>query len=153
MDDSDGHQHGANGFAHGAEHGHQHYPHGARATADGHRRVEVITGLERRRRWPPELKAQITAESLVPGANVSRVARLHGVSIGLLHYWRRCARDSASDEEMRFVPVLPAPSSLGGPAQPGASIEIDYGGVRIRMIGTVDATALRTVMAVVRSGA
>ena len=111
----------------------------------------MITGLERRRRWPPELKAQITAESLVPGTNVSRVARLHGVSIGLLHYWRRCARDSASDEEMRFVPVLPAP--LDGPAQPGASIEIDYGSVRIRVIGTVDATALRTVMAVVRAGA
>lgn len=83
MGDSDDHQHGANRVAHGVEHGHQHGAQGLRVEADGCRRVEVITGLERRRRWPPELKAQITAESLAPGANVSRVARLHGVSIGL----------------------------------------------------------------------
>ena len=39
------------------------------------RRVEVLTGPGRRRRWSAEEKAQIVAETLVPGARVSEVAR------------------------------------------------------------------------------
>ena len=53
---------------------------------------------------------------------------------------------------LRFVPVLPTSSPAEARALPGA-IEIEYGGARIRLIGSVDAVALRTVMAVVRSGA
>src|SRR5579863_6862035 len=90
--------------------GHQHHhQHGAQGTGreDRLRRIEVITGKERRRRWSAEEKSKITAESLEPGANVSAVARRHGVSIGLLHYWRKCTRDSAGDEALRFVPVMP----------------------------------------------
>ena len=40
-----------------------------------HRRVEVLTGLGRRRRWSAEDKAQIVAEAMAPGATVSEVAR------------------------------------------------------------------------------
>ena len=45
---------------------------------NGHsfRRVEVLTGTERRRRWSDEEKAAIVAESLAEGAVVSEVARL-----------------------------------------------------------------------------
>jgi hypothetical protein len=39
------------------------------------RRVEVLTGPSRRRRWSVDEKAQIVAETLVPGARVSEVAR------------------------------------------------------------------------------
>ncbi|MBY5883986.1 transposase [Rhizobium leguminosarum] len=60
------------------------------------RRVEVVIGEEHRRRWNPEDKATITAASFVPGANISAVARQYGVSRGLLHYWRRCARGCRS---------------------------------------------------------
>jgi transposase-like protein len=35
-----------------------------------YRRVELLTALGRRRRWPAEEKAQIVAETLVPGACV-----------------------------------------------------------------------------------
>jgi transposase len=38
-------------------------------------RVEVITGLERRRRWSEEQKRAIVAETLEPGAVVAEVAR------------------------------------------------------------------------------
>ena len=52
------------------------------------------TGLVRRRheRWPTVERARITAESFAPGTSVSEVARRSGVSLGLLHEWRRQAR-------------------------------------------------------------
>ncbi len=109
----------------------------------------MITGHERRRRWAPEEKARITAESLEPGANVTAVARRNGVSIGLLHYWRKCVRDSAGGEPLQFVPVVTRaePTSSGG----GGRIEIELAGSRIRLSGPVDAASLRTVLAAVRA--
>jgi len=44
------------------------------------RRVEVITGVGRRRRWSAEAKARIVLESQQPGAVVSEVARQHGLT-------------------------------------------------------------------------
>ena len=55
------------------------------------RRVEVITGTARRRTWSAHEKARIVAESFEPGANVSEVARRHGVNRGQLFTWRRQA--------------------------------------------------------------
>jgi transposase-like protein len=43
-------------------------------------RVEVITGVERRRDWSTQNKLEIVAESLVDGVVVSDVARRHGIS-------------------------------------------------------------------------
>jgi transposase len=40
-----------------------------------YRRVEVLTGLGSRRRWPEEVKAQIVAETLAPAAVIAEVAR------------------------------------------------------------------------------
>src|SRR5258708_12891400 len=42
------------------------------------RRIELITGTGRRRRWSDDAKACIVVESLKPGANLSEVARRHG---------------------------------------------------------------------------
>jgi transposase-like protein len=42
------------------------------------RRLEVITGTGRRRRWSEDDKARIVEETLAPGAVVSQVARRHG---------------------------------------------------------------------------
>jgi hypothetical protein len=39
--------------------------------AKGFRRVEVLTGPARRRRWSAAEKARIVAETLVPGASVN----------------------------------------------------------------------------------
>ncbi len=78
-----------------------------RVEAHSGRRVELISGVERRRRWATAEKAQITAESFALGANVSYVARRHGMSLGLLHHWRRLARARAEDAAPSFVPLLP----------------------------------------------
>src|ERR1700676_3156440 len=61
----------------------------ARQEGNSYRRVEVITGERRRRRWTSEEKARIAAESFEEGANISEVARRNGVSRGLLTVWRR----------------------------------------------------------------
>lgn len=52
-------------------------------------RIEVITGVARRRRWSAEQKLRIIEESLEPGESVSSVARRHGVAPNLLYRWRR----------------------------------------------------------------
>lgn len=57
-------------------------------------RVEVLGGLERRRRWSQDDKARIVEETLVPGAKVTEVARRNGVAASLVFTWRRQARTS-----------------------------------------------------------
>jgi transposase len=44
------------------------------------RRLEVITGTGRRRRFSDDYKASIVEETLAPGAVVSDVARRHGLT-------------------------------------------------------------------------
>src|ERR1700712_1961282 len=54
-------------------------------------RVEVLGGLERRRRWSQDDKARIVEETLVPGAKVTDVARRNGVAASVVFTWRRQA--------------------------------------------------------------
>src|SRR5271168_4882028 len=56
------------------------------------RRIELITGIGRRRRWSREDKARIVVESLAGGVSVSEVARRHGLSPQQLFAWRHAAR-------------------------------------------------------------
>jgi transposase len=63
------------------------------------RRIELITGAGRRRRWSSEDKARIVAESLAVGVSVSEVARRHGLSPQQLFGWRREARTSFHEVE------------------------------------------------------
>src|SRR3954449_10197125 len=64
---------------------------------DGHsfRRVEVLTGVPRRRRWSAAEKAAIVAESFAPGAVASTVALRHGLHRNQLYMWRRELRSGA----------------------------------------------------------
>ena len=57
--------------------------------ADSFRRIEVITGVGRRRRWTDEEKAWIVAESLDPATTVSAVARRYGLHASQLFVWRQ----------------------------------------------------------------
>ena len=53
------------------------------------RRVGILTGPARRRRWSADQKARIVAETLVPGARVSEVARRWQLSSQQVFGWRR----------------------------------------------------------------
>lgn len=59
--------------------------------------VEVITSVERRRRWGREDKLRIVAELAQPDRTVSQVARAHGIAAGQLFTWRRQLLAAAID--------------------------------------------------------
>ena len=60
--------------------------------------VEVITSVERRRRWSRAEKERIVAASMEPGAVVSAVARAAGIHASQLCRWRQelCGRTRAA---------------------------------------------------------
>jgi transposase len=127
----------------------------------GFRRVELLTGPGRRRRWSAEEKAQIVAETLVPGIRVSDVARRWQLHPQQLFGWRHQACKGSSlkrpavtdDTEPSFVPIV-AGSDDG--AEPGdiaasrSSIEIELAGALVRVNDGVDGEWLTAVLRAVR---
>src|SRR5262245_58522670 len=101
------------------------------------RRIEVITGAERRRQWSGEHKAEVVAESLAEGAVVSDVARRHGLSPQQLFGWRARLRDAvkgsapSSDAPPAFVPAIVKnePTPPAAPAFPAAVMAVGAAGV------------------------
>jgi transposase len=75
--------------------------------------MEIITGVERRRRWRVEEKLRIVAECERPGACLASVARQHDVSSGLLWNWRRQARRGLL--RMDLAPIFLPVQSTGEP--------------------------------------
>jgi transposase len=69
--------------------------------------MEIITGVERRRRWRVEEKLRIVAECERPGACLASVARQHDVSSGLLWNWRQQTRRGLLRVDLApiFLPV------------------------------------------------
>jgi transposase-like protein len=73
------------------------------------RRLEVVTGTGRRRRFSEDDKARVVEETLSPGAVVSHVARRHGLTPQQLFTWRREARERAAESKAGyFAPVVMA---------------------------------------------
>ena len=52
-------------------------------------RVEVVTSVQRRRRWTPEQKLEIVKQTNEPGSSVSMVARQFGITAAQLFQWRK----------------------------------------------------------------
>ena len=83
------------------------------AKADSFRRIEVITGVGRHRRWTDEDKARIVAESLDPATTSSAVARRYGLHASQLFVWRQQLAASAMRKAPEFVPVVVAEGGAG----------------------------------------
>lgn len=75
---------------------------------DAPEKVEVITSVQRRRRWSAAEKMRMVEESLEPCASVSLVARRHGVNPNQLFTWRRLAADGAFTAAAAGEAVVPA---------------------------------------------
>ena len=109
-------------------------------------RVEVITSVERRRRWSAAEKRQLVAASLEPGASVSAIAREVGIHPGQLYGWRRQLR---AQPQLGFAPVRIAPTCVSSPG----TIEIEFvGGARMRITGATDAATLMAVVGALGNG-
>jgi transposase len=129
--------------------------------------VELLTGPGRRRRWSDEEKARIVAESLVPDAVVSEVARRWQVCPQQVFGWRRKARmdllaltsDEADPSPPAFVPIVaevaaipvePAPAVVCTPVPP---VEVELAGALVRVAVGTDAALLASVLRAVRASA
>ena len=117
--------------------------------ADSFRRVELITGIGRRRRWTDEEKAWIVAESLDPATTVSAVARRYGLHASQLFVWRRQLAGSAARDAPEFLPVV-VTEGAAAPAGIVGRMEIALGPAVVRVGADVDAGALRRVLEMVR---
>ena len=105
---------------------------------------EVLTNeretQRRNRKWPEELKAEIVAETLRPGATVNAVAARHGLAANQVSAWRRMARDGrlvlpAPEDAVEFMSLMVASAEAladTGPVASG-SVEIAVGAVTVRL--------------------
>ena len=124
--------------------------------------MEIITGIERRRRWSAAEKLRIVAETEQPGAGISEIARRYEISRGLLWNWRSQVRRGVLRPEAQavFVPVRvidekrAAPPMMSGPDAGVAAdsrIEITLpDGTSIRIGHDVSLVTLRRVVTVLR---
>lgn len=71
-------------------------------------RVEVITGVARRRRFSTEQKLAVVEETMQPGMSISYVTRRHGLSPSLVFRWRRLMSDGGREAVRADDEVVPA---------------------------------------------
>jgi transposase len=112
-------------------------------------RVEVITGVRRRRRWSVEEKLRIVEESYRPGVSVSAVARRHGVNANQLFTWRRLAREGrlggpgGAAGDLVPVHVVAEAAGLRGVASAGVAEVCFPNGCRLSVETGIEGAALR----------
>ncbi len=107
----------------------------------------------RKNRWRTKAERRaIVEETLEPGASVSRVARRYDVNANQVFHWRKLYQEGRLDTTSNFLPVRVADEQRGEAvngsgfiAQPG-TMEIKLCRGTLRILGTVDVAALRTVI-------
>ena len=135
-------------------------------------RDEVITRVERRRKWTDAEKAAVLAETDAPGTNVAAVARKHGIAQSVVYNWRSARRAQAiaaipGAGPVESIPIgvvgadqaaispEPAPVTANGPAPsaaPSGMIEVELAnGARLRVDGQVNERALCRVLRALKS--
>ena len=124
--------------------------------------IEVITSVERRRRWSREDKERLVAACFEPGAVLSETAREAGIHVSQLFRWRKelCRiGDPSMPVSSTLVPVIvsevapaaqPAASEAPASSQPRrkrSDVTIDLGrGRRVRVDSDIDTEALGRIL-------
>jgi transposase len=118
-------------------------------------RIEIRTGIGRRRRWPDREKARIVAESFAPGAVVSEIARRYEITPQHLFVWRKAVREGRlalpEDATPPFVPVINLVPTGQSAKLNGPAIAIEIAGTVVRADPGVDLGWLRDVLRVVKA--
>jgi transposase len=121
------------------------------------KQIEVITSVERRRRWSREEKERLVAATLEPGTSVSEIARSAGIHVSQLFRWRKQLCEVVAPSVPQLVPVkiaAAAPSEPPVEPQPVSrsrrkpsmvTIELG-GGRRVRVESDVDTEALGRIL-------
>jgi len=118
--------------------------------------VEVITSVQRRRRWSRAEKERIVAAAMEPGAVASEVARVAGIHTSQLFRWRQqlCKRAqipavfnpvTVTTEAGTSSPLLERTGSSSLEARGVVEIELAAGG-RMRIFGSVDASTISALL-------
>src|SRR5207249_5155518 len=71
-------------------------------------RVEIITSVQRRRRWTASEKVRMVEETFEPGMTVNLVARRRGVAPNQLFTWRRLVAQGSLTAAGSGEDVVPA---------------------------------------------
>ncbi|WP_041678993.1 IS66-like element accessory protein TnpA [Rhizobium etli] len=124
--------------------------------------IEVVTSVERRRRWSREDKERLVAACLEPGAVLSEIARAAGIHVSQLFRWRKelCQIEEPRIEAANtLVPVIVsdaaptapvATSEAPVPSQPRrkrSDVMIELGrGRRVRVDSDIDTEALGRIL-------
>ncbi|WP_192384688.1 IS66-like element accessory protein TnpA [Mesorhizobium silamurunense] len=119
--------------------------------------IEVITSVERRRRWSREEKEQLVAATFEPGACVSEIARSAGIHVSQLFRWRKELCQISAPSVPQLVPVevveaLPAPLTSAQPLpisrpRKKSMVTIELGGARrLRVESDIDSEALGRIL-------
>ncbi len=122
--------------------------------------IEVITSVERRRRWTRQDKERLVAACFEPDAVISEVARAAGIHVSQLFRWRKelCQiEEPAKQATTTLVPIIV--SDAAPPAQPAATespmtsrrkrsdVTIELGrGRRVRVDSDIDTDALGRIL-------
>ena len=124
--------------------------------------IEVITSVERRRRWSREEKEQLVAACLEPGAVISEIARAAGIHVSQLFRWRKelCQVDGPSAGAASMLvpvivsetasagsPAIPEPPAPSHPRRKRGDVTIELGrGRRVRVDSDIDTEALGRIL-------
>ncbi|MDA9504694.1 transposase [Bradyrhizobium sp. CCBAU 11386] len=118
-------------------------------------RLEVLEGPSGRRMRSEAERARIVAESLVPGAQVSEVARKHGATRWQIYDWRRRFRQRGMLPPCEASPPTFAPlvvdRALEERQAPAIKLEIAIGDVVLRTDTAIDGGQLSRVIRAVRA--
>jgi transposase len=121
--------------------------------------VELVAGLivkegaYGRRTYSGKAKRMLVELCKAPGVSVAGLALAHGINANLLRRWivrygggAVPEADRGAELRVALRPVKIVESSPPTPVMSGGSIELTFRSATIRMIGTVDARALATVL-------
>jgi transposase len=115
--------------------------------------IETAKGAKRWRRSVEE-KRRIVEETLAGGVSVARVARSHAVNANQVFYWRKKYREGrlgkVSSSNLLPVTITEIPTNKSGQVRGVActsgTMDIQLPKGQLRVTGSVEAEALRTVL-------
>lgn len=113
-------------------------------------RVEVITGVQRRRYWSEERKREIVAAAFAPGASVAEVARRADITREAIYRWRSIFRQAEAGFSKVFVAPEPSVPACVAPGSPVIEVLLGNGGQARILASTPPELAAAVIKALVR---